>query len=65
MCTKYRDFGAERADARKHFVSGLALRDAGWTLVIDDDGCRLVHRESGEYLTLLERAGIPVLPFRP
>ena len=55
MCTKYRDFGAERADARK----------AGWTLVIDDDGSRLVHREPGEYLTLLERAGIPVLPFRP
>ena len=34
------------ANVRKPLVSALALRNAGWTLVIDDDGCRLVHRRS-------------------
>ena len=49
----------------KSLVSALELRNAGWTLVMDDEGSRLLHRKSGECVKLLERSAVPVLPVRP
>ena len=53
------------ADVRKPLVSGLELRNAGWYLIVDNHGSRLVQRKSCECANLLERAGVPLLPVRP